>query len=142
MKKRNIWTEVMPPLELHEDFRGRIADIFYGDNLNHVAIVDSKKGALRGDHYHTNSVQHMLMTKGAMEYWHKPVGAEGPATCVVIRAGDLVSTPQLEIHALRMLEDENQFIAFATGIRGGKDYEADTIRVKPSIIPQDSAKNS
>ena len=40
----------------------------------------------------------------------------------------------MEIHAMRILENDTQFIVFSEGLRGGKDYEADTFRVA-SIIP-------
>ena len=64
MKIRNIWNDVHTPLELHEDDRGSIVDIFYKDSIDHVALVDSKPNVLRGNHYHKQSTQHMLMTKG------------------------------------------------------------------------------
>jgi len=135
METRNIWTDVPAPLELHEDARGRIVDVFYHQQIEHVAVIDSNKGALRGNHYHKETVQHMLMTKGAMEYWYKPVDSDEPAQYIVVRAGDLVSTQPLEIHALHILEDDTQFVVFSTGMRGGKDYESDTYRVD-SIFPK------
>jgi quercetin dioxygenase-like cupin family protein len=136
MNIRNIWKGVPAPLELHEDARGRIVDIFYKHNINHVGVIDThKKGTIRGNHFHKETTQHMLMTKGAMEYWHKPVDSDEPAECTVIRVGDFVSTPPNEIHALRFVEDDSQFIVFSEGLRGGKDYESDTFRV-PSIIPE------
>ena len=134
MIKRNVWKDVKDPLELHEDDRGRIADIFYQENIQHVAIIDSKAGSLRGDHYHKQTTQHMLITKGSLEYWHKPVDSDEPAECEILKEGDVVTTPPNEIHALRILED-NQFVVFTEGVRGGKDYELDTFRVSPSIIP-------
>ena len=45
---------------------------------------------------------------------------------------DLISTPPFEIHALK-ISKENHFIVFASGMRGGKDYESDTFRVDPII---------
>ena len=35
-----------------KDRRGSIRDIFYKKNINHVAIIRSKAGVRRGDHYH------------------------------------------------------------------------------------------
>jgi len=135
--KSNVFKDVKEPLELHQDARGRIADIFYKENIEHVAIIDSVAGALRGDHWHKHTEQHMLMTKGVMEYWHKRVDSDEPAICGVLYEGDIVTTPPNEIHALRMITDQ-QFIVFTTGRRGGKDYESDTFRVQPTIIPQES----
>jgi len=77
----------------------------------------------------------MLMTKGSLEYWYKPVGSNEPAQMVVARVGDLVTTPPNEIHALVITDEGNQFIVFSEGKRGGKDYESDTFRTD-SIIGQ------
>ena len=48
--------------------------------------------------------------------------------------GDIISTPPMEIHALEIGKDGNQFIVFSSGLRGGKDYEDDTFRVENIII--------
>lgn len=133
MKKRNIWKNIPRPLELHKDKRGKIVDVFYKDNIDHVAVIDSKAGSLRGDHYHKETVQHMLITKGSLEYWHKPLNSKKRAEREVLIEGDLVTTPPFEVHALRIIKD-NQFIVFTQGKRGGKDYESDTFRIKPTII--------
>tara|TARA_R110000822_G_scaffold8451_11_gene33210 strand:+ start:3819 stop:4238 length:420 start_codon:yes stop_codon:yes gene_type:complete len=136
MKIRNIWKNVEDPLELHTDDRGSIVDIFYNDKIEHVAVIHSDPNILRGNHYHKYSTQHMLMTRGSLEYWWKPAGSDEPAKMIVARVGDLVSTPPNEIHALVIREDGNQFIVFSEGVRGGTDYESDTFRVD-SIVPQD-----
>ena len=134
MYKKNVWTDVQEPLEIHKDERGKIADIFYNENIQHVAIIQSKKDVLRGDHYHKNTIQHMLIIKGSLEYWHKPFGSKEPSKCEILKVGDIISTPAMEIHALKIIED-NEFIVFTVGKRRGKDYELDTFRVTPSIIP-------
>lgn len=138
MKMRNIWNNVINPLELHEDNRGRIVDVFYKDIINHVAVIDSKAGHDRGNHYHKQATQHILITKGALEYWYTPVDSNEPAKCEIARVGDLVSTPPYEVHALRIIED-NQFVVFSQGLRGGKDYEIDTFRVEQSIMPENNS---
>lgn len=148
MIKRNVWSkegwkEIAPnawrneelQIELHTDSRGEIVDVFYGTDINHVNMIRSNKGAERGNHYHRKSVQHMLMIKGSMEYWYKQLDSDEPAKCEIQKQWEIISTPPNEIHALRMLEPDTIFITFATGLRGGKDYESDTIRV-PSIFPK------
>lgn len=139
MKKRNIWENVKAPLQLIGDKRGRIVDVFYKDNINHITVIDSKAGARRGDHYHKKTIQHMLITKGALEYWHKPLKSKKPATYELLKVGDLVSTPPFEVHALNIVSD-NQFIVFTQGKRGGKDYESDTFRTQPSLITKPTKK--
>ncbi len=128
MKIKNVWKDIEPPLESHADDRGMINDIFYNTAINHVAIIDSKPGVLRGNHYHKETVQHMLMTKGSLEYWYKPVDSNEPARMMLAKEGDLITTPPNEIHALVITAEGNQFIVFSEGKRGGKDYESDTFR--------------
>lgn len=132
---KNIWEEVKVPLEIHKDDRGTIVDIFYDTEINHINSIKSVKGALRGDHYHKQTTQYILIIKGSMEYWYKPSNTNEPAKQIVVRKGDLITTPRLEVHALKILEDDTEFVTFSSGLRGGKDYEKDTFRVEPSIIP-------
>jgi len=139
MKKRNIWKDINPPLQLHEDERGKITDVFYDENINHVAVINSKAGAERGNHYHKHSVQHILVTKGVLEYWYKPLGSNSPAKFEILKEGDLATSPPLEVHAFKMIED-NQFIVFTQGPRGGKDYQSDTYKTN-SIIRNNNKNN-
>jgi len=129
MKIRNIWKNIQEPLETHTDDRGSIVDLFYDENINHVATVTSEPNVIRGNHYHKETTQHMLMTKGSLEYWYKNANSDEPSKMVVANEGDLVSTDPNEIHALRIGPEGNEFVVFSQGKRGGKDYESDTFRV-------------
>jgi dTDP-4-dehydrorhamnose 3,5-epimerase-like enzyme len=129
MKIRNIWKNVQEPLEIHTDDRGSIVDLFYDEDINHVATVTSEPNVIRGIHYHKETTQHMLMTKGSLEYWYKNVDSDDPSKMVIANEGDLVSTGPNEIHALRIGPKGNEFVVFSQGKRGGKDYESDTFRV-------------
>ena len=133
MIKRNCWTNVKKPLEIHNDDRGIITDLFYNENINHVAIINSKPNVIRGNHYHKKTTQHILITEGSLDYWYKPLNSKEKSQFINLRKGDIVSTSPNEIHALVIKNHFNQFIVFSSGLRGGKDYESDTYRVK-SII--------
>ena len=116
------------------DLRGNISDIFYDHPIDHVAIINSKKGAFRGDHYHKFTTQHIFMTKGSLRYyWRKVDEGNDKVKSAVVHEGEMVTTGPNEVHALEILEN-NQFIAFSEGKRGGDDYESDTYRVSPSIM--------
>ena len=136
MKIKNIWDVPNPPLEKHEDDRGCIVDVFYKDDIDHVASIKTNPNSVRGNHYHKQTTQHILITSGSLEYWYKPVDSDEPAKFVVANVGDLVSTPPNEIHALVIRNDGNEFVVFSQGLRGGSDYESDTFRVE-SIIPEE-----
>lgn len=136
MIKKNVWKDVGHPLESFEDERGKIADIFYKANIDHVAIIHSEPNVMRGNHYHKESTQHMLITKGSLEYWYKPIDSDEPPKVKILRVGDFVSTPPYELHALVIREDGNEFVVFSEGVRGGSDYESDTFRVE-CFVPED-----
>ena len=135
MNLRNIRKKIKKPLQSFKDKRGSIIDIFYKKKIDHVAIIDSKPNTLRGNHYHKKTIQHMLITKGSLEYWYKPLKKNVRSKKKLLKVGDLVSTPPYEVHALKIQKNGNQFIVFSEGLRGGKDYESDTYRV-PSIIDE------
>ena len=52
---------------------------------------------------------------------------------MVYLKGDLVSTPPFEIHTLKSGKDGNSFVVLP-GLRGEKDYEADTFRVSNYLM--------
>ena len=89
MNKKNIWENIESPLELNEDARGRIVDVFYKSNIDHVAVIDSKKGSIRGNHYHKVSTQHILITKGSLEYWYKKLDSDDKPDFVLLQEGDI-----------------------------------------------------
>lgn len=123
-----------------KDKRGDISDIFYKHPVDHVAIVNSKKGVFRGDHYHKFTTQHMYMSKGSLRYYfRKATEGNDKVKSVVVNEGEMVTTPPYEVHALEILED-NQFIVFSEGKRGGKDYESDTFRVTPTLIKKEPTR--
>lgn len=131
---RNVW-KVSPPLEMHEDARGKIADIFYSENVNHIAIITSKKGSVRGNHYHKKTTQHTFVTKGSLIYLSQPADKSEPVKWALLKEGDLATSPPNEVHAMLFPED-NEFLVFSSGLRGGKDYEQDTFRPGPLEVPE------
>lgn len=125
--------KVKKPLEIHKDHRGFIADIFYKDKISHIAFIKTNKNKIRGNHYHKKTTQTIFVTKGKLEYWYKKFNSKKESKKKILKSGDIVTTPPFEIHALRTKNYENEFVVFSQGLRGGKDYEKDTFRVK-SII--------
>lgn len=132
MKKFNIYTSLPENLGTFSDDRGRITDLFFKAKIDHVASIDSVPGAIRGNHYHALSTQHMFIVDGSLEYWYKSseMSKSEVSFCV---PGDVITSDQNEIHALRIGPEGCRFIAFTEGKRGGSDYESDTFRVD-SII--------
>lgn len=87
------------------DERGMIANILE-EPIEHVAIITSKSGSVRGNHYHPNQTQYVYLISGKYENLSKDLNDKNPQTeSTVIEAGDLVITMPMVAHAMKFLED-------------------------------------
>lgn len=113
-----------------EDDRGKIIDILEKEVIEYVTFISSKEGAVRGNHYHKESVQYTYVLKGSFKLLTQV--NDGKIEETIIKAGDLVFTPPMEKHTLVALED-SEFLVFTRGPRGGKNYENDTYRLSDDL---------
>lgn len=113
-----------------EDERGKIIDILEKEVIEYVTLISSKKGAVRGNHYHKESVQYTFVLNGRLKLLTQMHGGE--IETMIIKAGDLVFTPPMEKHALIALTD-SEFFVFTRGPRGGTNYEKDTYRLTEKL---------
>ncbi|HTL48576.1 MAG TPA: hypothetical protein VL688_11010 [Verrucomicrobiae bacterium] len=107
------------------DARGAIHNLFEG-RLEHVALITSKKGTVRANHYHKEDHQYIYLISGAYESHCFPVGQPEKKQVLNVKAGDIVETPALIAHAQKFTED-SVFLAFTTRQRESGKYEEDTI---------------
>ena len=114
-----------------EDSRGTIADIFVHNPKDNITIIFSKKGAVRGNHYHKQSTQYLFMISGKMTILTQKFG-ENAITKSILQPYDLMTHEPYEIHTF-IAEEDTVFLAFADGLRGGEDYEKDTYRVEKPL---------
>ena len=114
-----------------EDARGTIMDIFVGQPHEHCTIITTKKGGVRGNHYHKLSRQHDFVVSGSMEIYGKVMDG-GEITKAVLNAGDLVVWEPNEAHEFIATED-TIFITFVDGPRAGEDFEKDTYRLEKPL---------
>jgi dTDP-4-dehydrorhamnose 3,5-epimerase-like enzyme len=110
-----------------EDDRGTITDIFVHDPKDHGTIIFTKKGAVRGNHFHKISQQHDFIVSGSLEAYGQKMG-EKEVTKIVLKPYDLVTWELGEAHEFVALED-CVFLTLVDGVRGGEDYEKDTHRL-------------
>lgn len=123
------------------DVRGAITKILDDGktNIKSILLITSQKGAVRANHYHKKDTHYCYFLSGSMEYYEKPTrpvrngvsnGAEGGGIeTVILKAGDMVFTPAMHLHAMKFLED-SVFLALATESRSQEEYESDTVKVK------------
>ncbi len=112
------------------DGRGVITDILDGVPVECVTIITSKKGAVRGNHYHKKTTQYAYILKGKFRLCTQR--ARGKVQARVVKQGDLVVNPPNERHAFVALED-SLMIACAHGPRAGRSFEGDTYRLEVPI---------
>jgi quercetin dioxygenase-like cupin family protein len=107
------------------DDRGAITNVFEG-TIEHVALITSKKGSVRANHYHKNIYQYIYLVSGALDTHCCDIGAPDKVQVIQVRPGDLIDTPPLVAHAQYFTED-SVFIALSTRHRSAGQYEGDTI---------------
>ena len=127
----------------HQDERGAISDILQQVVVDCVTLITITNGSIRGNHYHKETTQHMLMTKGSLEYWYKDFGSDEPAKMYVAKVGDLVSTKPFEIHGLRICSEGNEFIVFSEGQKDTNNFASLLLfDFGPCKIGEDCAKQT
>lgn len=112
------------------DARGVITDILDGVPVECVTLLSSKKGAVRGNHYHKRTIQYAYILEGRYRLYTQQPG--GRVRGRVVKKGDLVVTPPNERHAFVALID-SWMIACAHGPRSGRSFEGDTYRLEKPI---------
>lgn len=111
-----------------EDERGTITDIFVHVPIEHTTIISTKKGGVRGNHYHKVSTQHDYLVSGKFEVYAKMM-PEGEISKFEWKQGELITWDMSEAHEFVALED-SVFVTFVNGVRGGEDFEKDTFRLE------------
>jgi dTDP-4-dehydrorhamnose 3,5-epimerase-like enzyme len=112
------------------DQRGSITDIINHLSFNGATIIESKKGSIRGNHYHKHTIQFVYILNGKMKCAAKKISE--PLVEVVVESGDLISHEAYEAHNFEAIED-TLFLVLSSGLRNGDDYEKDTYRLNTPI---------
>ncbi len=119
-----------------EDARGSIADILEDEIIEHVSILTTATGSVRGNHLHRETHQWLYIVSGALRY----ATQHGDATVEsgIVSPGDVLRTGPMEAHAIEALEDTTM-VVMTRGPRGGREYESDTYRLEMPLIAADAA---
>ncbi len=120
--------KVTRPRPVFTDSRGGITDLVEDERSGAATIITTRAGAVRGNHWHAETIQWMYIVSGRMRYTSQRPGGEREVHEVV--PGDLVTNDPDERHAMRALED-TVFLVLTRGPRSGASYEQDTHRLEP-----------
>lgn len=108
----------------HEDERGIIEDLKVGKDWS-VTYISFKKGAVRGNHYHKETVQKDSILSGRIEL-HTPHHIR------TLEAGESYEIGTGVSHAYKALED-SEMVSVCFGKRIGENYESDTFRLETPL---------
>jgi dTDP-4-dehydrorhamnose 3,5-epimerase-like enzyme len=115
------------------DDRGSITDILEDEIIEHVTLITTARGAVRGNHLHRETHQFVYVVEGALRFAVRD--AAGITTSGVARAGDILGTGPMDAHAIEALED-TAMVVMTRGPRGGREYESDTFRLDEPLIEE------
>jgi quercetin dioxygenase-like cupin family protein len=109
----------------HEDDRGVIQDLLVTP-LDSVTEIRTRKGAVRGNHVHYETVQWTYIVSGLLQVVTRTPG--GVIESREYGPGDLACENRGTAHAWKALED-TVVLVFTHGPRSGTAYETDTYRL-------------
>jgi len=128
-EERMSWPdEAIVPLEKpFVDDRGAIQPLV--DRMMRSAVmIESKKGALRANHYHKTDWHYCYVMSGTIEYYHRPTGSDDEPEMLLVKEGQMVFTPPMVDHGMKFPED-TVFLTLSRNPRDQATYEADVVRV-------------
>lgn len=108
-----------------EDPRGTIRDIMVDTPVDHITLISSSPGVVRGNHFHRLTTQYTYILTGRAQYYSAT--DDNPVEVEELNPGDFIESPPLEHHAVKAIT-EMTMLAIARGPRGGDAYESDTYR--------------
>ena len=107
------------------DVRGEIYNVFEG-RIEHIALITSKAGSVRANHYHKEDLQYIYLLSGEYESHCCDVRNPNNRQVLTVKPGDIVETPAFIAHAQKFTKD-SVFLALTTRQRESGKYEEDTI---------------
>lgn len=113
------------------DERGQIINVADG-TIGDVALISSKKGAIRANHFHLNDWHLCFLIDGEMEYHWEEDGAKNRGV-LQVGPGELIFTPPRTPHRIDFKTD-SLFLSISKLSRTTENYESDTRRLDSSYF--------
>lgn len=107
------------------DGRGTIRDLYVTDEYS-ITHITFKKGAIRGNHYHKETIQKDMVMSGELVC----ATSDGKTP---ISTGNIIIHEPNEPHAYQAITDA-EILSICFGKRRGEHYEEDTIRLETPLL--------
>lgn len=114
-----------PPFE---DARGVIQNLLLTP-INSVAVIKSKAGSIRSNHYHLTDWHYIYVVSGSLKYYERGVEDTVKPAPRLFKSGDMFFTPPMKVHKVEFLED-TVIMTFAKNIRDHEHHEEDVVRME------------
>ena len=117
-------------MNTHKDERGIIEDLKVGKDWS-VTYISFKKGAVRGNHWHGNTIQVDTVLSGGLI-----LKTETDTSYPVVREilpGDTVTHLPRVKHSYIAIRD-SEIVSTCRGVRIGENYEEDTFRLETPLL--------
>lgn len=95
---------LLPPYFFHSDDRGSIIGITQGKKWEEINFITSKKGSVRGGHFHKETKEGIFIVEGRISVSMREVQA-GKQWSFLAEKGDFFIIPTGVSHTFEMLED-------------------------------------
>ena len=120
--KENFNEQISTGLDPYIDERGIIENHYFKDPINMIGYVTSKKGSLRGNHYHPIQTQECLLVSGSYISFTKNLEEENSVIeSRIVKAGELSIIPPNVAHTMLFTED-SILLNLVTGEREHENY--------------------
>ena len=111
-----------------EDERGVIKNLLHTPIMS-VAMITSKKGTERANHFHRSNSHFAYVVSGKIEYFERDIEGKERAKSWIIMPGEVFYTRPMVLHKMLFLQD-TVFLTFAPGLKDHDAYEEDIVRMK------------
>lgn len=113
--------------EKFEDSRGIIQNIL-NEPINAVAIIKSKAGSVRSNHWHRENDHYLYILSGSLEYYERNINENGKnIKPIIYKTGEMFYTPPQKVHKVCFLE-ETILLSLGKNIKTHEAHEADLVR--------------
>lgn len=116
------------PLDVpFENQNGAIQNLLL-EKFTSAALIISRPGSIRANHYHKTDWHYTYVIEGAVEYYWRKVGSKEQPKWTVVGPGQLFFTPPMVEHAMCFIH-YSVVMTFAKNIRDTEHHEDDVVRV-------------
>ena len=108
--------EIMNPDFIHKDDRGQLTQLVR-DGFNQVNVIFSKKGAIRGGHYHKINEEAFYIIDGKCKV--EVSNKQGMNETYEFRKGDMFKICPFTLHGFEYMEDTLLVSMYSKGVELG-----------------------